>query len=155
MPGIIIAIIVIVVIVFIAKAASNSSDRSNSSYQSSNQSAQHQPTQYYGCAYPGWCQHTSIGDPSMQGHNSDTHCYCKKYGKVVERVANCPDFLSPGCNNDFCRYATQDHQNHTVHCSRFNATYSPQESCPYFEKSWETIENMRRLAAKLQNSNKN
>lgn len=154
MPGIIIAIIVIAVIAFIAKAASNSSDRSNS-YQSSNQSAQHQPTQYYGCAYPGWCQHTSLGDPSMQGHNSNTHCYCMKYGKVVERVANCPDFLSPGCNNDFCMYATQDHQNHTVHCARFNATYSPQDSCQYFEKSWNTIGMIDQLAKKLQNSNKN
>lgn len=154
MPEIIIAVIVIAVIVFIVKAVRNANTGSNS-YQSSNQTVQHQPTTYYGCAYPGWCQHTSLGDPAMQGQNSDTHCYCMKYKRVVERVSNCPDFLSPGCENDFCMYATQDHQNHTVYCSRFNETYSPQASCPYYEKSWDTINMIGQLAKKIQDSHKN
>ena len=148
-------IITIIVIVIIGAFVKLEMDHRKYSRRSNNQASSHQPTMYYGCLHPGECKHKSLGDPAMQGRNSDTYCYCKKRNKVVERVANCPDFLSPGCDNDFCRYATQDHQNHTVFCSRFNATYSPQDSCPYFEKSWETIDGIRRLAKNLQDSHKN
>lgn len=152
--GIIFAIIVIVIGI-VAFTNRYVMDSGKYSRRRGNQAPTNKPTMHYGCEYPGWCQYANLGDPAMQGHNTDTHCYCMKKKTVVERVANCTDFLSPGCNNDICMYATQDHQNHTVYCSCFNVICVPQESCQYFEKKWETINMMRQLAQRLQDSNKN
>lgn len=150
MPTIISIAVVIAIIVIIVKVvkAVNSSKKSSQSYTQTS-ARQSQSTVFQGCAHPGWCQHTNLGTSGKAGYD-ESYCYCNKKEEIVQRTTYCSDFLAPGCNNDFCQYATQDHQNNTVYCSLLQRTVAPQESCQYFVKDQEAINMMRSLAQKLQ-----
>lgn len=148
MLTIIAIVVVIAIIIKVVKAVNENKESSQSYTQTATQ--QSQPTVFQGCAHPGWCQHTNLGASGKAGYD-ESYCYCNKKEEIVQRTTYCPEFLAPGCNNGFCKYATQDHQNNTVYCSLFQKTVAPQDSCQYFVNDQETINMMRSLAQKLQN----
>lgn len=145
--AIIVVIVVIAIIVKVVKASNSNQESSQSTTQSASQ--QSEPTVFQGCAHPGWCQYTNCGKSAKAGYD-DSYCYCNKKEEIVKRTAYCSDFLAPGCNNDICKYATQDHKNNTVYCALFQKTVAPQESCQYFVQDQNAMNMIGNLLKNMQ-----
>lgn len=141
--GLVFAVIGIIALVIIISVANESYSK-----QTTNQTSNNQHVRFNGCAHPGWCRYTDMGTAGKAGYGDD-YCYCMKKKEIVKRVTNCEDFISPGCNNDMCKYASHDHKNNTVYCSFYKRTVAPQESCRDFIQNLVAIDLLRKMINKV------